>query len=76
MDQQQNNKEKSNTYCQLCKVECCNGFNFSRHIGSKKHMKKMPLTTPPTRVLVYLDIDGEDDEIYFPTPDKKTKLPL
>jgi hypothetical protein len=72
---QQNEEKKSFTYCQLCKVECLNGMNWSRHIASIGHIKKMPFTPPTSKFVVNLDMDNEDgdDDWYVPAP-TKTKL--
>ncbi len=70
-------EKKSFTYCDVCNVECQNGMNWSRHIASKRHIRKMPAFPPTTKVIVNLDIDNEDeDDCYVSETSKKTKLPF
>jgi hypothetical protein len=72
-------QQKSPTFCELCHVECQNGANWSRHIASKRHIKKMTWTPAATssKIVVNIDIDNDDDDYcYVAGKNTNRKLPI
>ena len=55
----------SNTYCQLCDKECGKGTNWSSHVGSAKHLKKVD-AAPSQKVVMMFDSDDDFEDFEGP----------